>query len=160
MAAGEVPLRPRRDAGLGGASWEAMMRPSCCRDNRPSSPSSTTTTAPALLTGQQLQGVSVILHGVVPRHSPAVLETQDMPACYAVVRAGCLCRLVDRVGPSIGKAMTTQRRVPRILCSLEELPTESLDSLSRPPADSPGTTRRSSCAATMFHLIAQAENGL
>ena len=47
-------------------------------------------------TGQQLQGVPVILHGVVPRHSHAVLETQDMlavythPACYAVVRAGCL----------------------------------------------------------------------
>ena len=47
-------------------------------------------------TGQQLQGVPVILHGVVPRHSHAVLETQDMlavythPACYAVDRAGCL----------------------------------------------------------------------
>ena len=38
VAAGEVSLRLRRDAGLGGASWEAMMRPSCCRDNRPSKP--------------------------------------------------------------------------------------------------------------------------
>ena len=43
-AAEEVPLRLRRDAGLGGASWEAMMRASCCSDSRLSSPSSTTTT--------------------------------------------------------------------------------------------------------------------
>ena len=34
VAAGEVSLRLRRDAGLGGASWEAMMRPSCCNDSR------------------------------------------------------------------------------------------------------------------------------
>ena len=33
--------------GLGWASWEAMMRPSCCSDSRPSRPCSTTTTAPA-----------------------------------------------------------------------------------------------------------------
>ena len=34
--------------------------------------------AAALLTGQQLQGVPVELHGVVPGHPPAVLETQDL----------------------------------------------------------------------------------
>ena len=33
--------------GLGGASWEAIIRPSCCSGSRPSKPSSTTTTAPA-----------------------------------------------------------------------------------------------------------------
>ena len=58
------------------------MRPSCCSDSRPSQPlqhhDNSPGVAAALLTGQQLQGVSVILHGVVPRHSPAVLETQDL----------------------------------------------------------------------------------
>ena len=35
VAAGRVSLRLRRDAGLGGTSWAAMMRPSCCSDSRP-----------------------------------------------------------------------------------------------------------------------------
>ncbi len=43
----EGPLPVRSAPGIGGASWEAMMRPSCCRDNRPFSPSSTTKAAPA-----------------------------------------------------------------------------------------------------------------
>ena len=46
-AVGRVPSALRRVPGLGGASWAAMMRLSCCTDSRPSSPSSTTTTAPA-----------------------------------------------------------------------------------------------------------------
>ena len=83
VAAGEVPLRLRRDAGVGGASWDAIMRPSCCSDSRPSSPlqhhHNCSGVVAALLSGQQLQGVPVVLHGVVPPHSPAVLETQDMP---------------------------------------------------------------------------------
>ena len=83
VAAGEVSLRLRRDAGLGGASWNAMMRPSCCSASRPSKPlrhhDNCSGVAAALLTGQQLQGVPVIFHGVVPRHSPVVFETQDMP---------------------------------------------------------------------------------
>ena len=39
VAAEEVPLRLRRGAGLGGASWEPMMRPSCCSYSRLSSSS-------------------------------------------------------------------------------------------------------------------------
>ena len=39
-----------------------MMRPSCCTDSRPSSPSSTTTAAAALLPGQQPQDVPLELH--------------------------------------------------------------------------------------------------
>ena len=34
-------------SGLDGASWEAMIRPSCCSDSRPSSPARTVTVAPA-----------------------------------------------------------------------------------------------------------------
>ena len=34
--------------------------------------------AAALLTGKQLQSVPPVLHGVVPGHSPAVLEAQDL----------------------------------------------------------------------------------
>ena len=42
MASPEEGLTPfRSDPGLGGASWAAMMRPSCCKDSRPSSPCST-----------------------------------------------------------------------------------------------------------------------
>ena len=37
----------RRNAGLGGASWAATMRPSCRTASRPSSPSRTPTAAPA-----------------------------------------------------------------------------------------------------------------
>ena len=69
----------RRVPGLGGASWAAMMRLSCCTDSRPSS---TTTTGPgiaaALWIGKQLQGVPLVLPGVVPGYSPAVLEAQDL----------------------------------------------------------------------------------
>ena len=43
---GEGLMLFRSDPGLGGASWAAMMRPSCCNYSRPSSPCSTTTTAP------------------------------------------------------------------------------------------------------------------
>ena len=43
LASPEEGLMPfRSDPGLGGASWAAMMRPSCCNDSRPSSPCSTT----------------------------------------------------------------------------------------------------------------------
>ena len=115
-------------------------------------------------TGQQLQGVPVILHGVVPPTLMRCLKHRicspftPIPPVTLLSAPDASCRLVDRVGPSIGEALTTQGRVPRILCSPEELPTGSLDSLSRPPADSPDTTRRSSCTATMFHLSDQAEN--
>ena len=44
---GKRPWPFRRDTGLGGASWEAIMCPSCRTDNRPSSPSRTSTAAPA-----------------------------------------------------------------------------------------------------------------
>ena len=37
----------RRNTGLGGASWEEMMRPSCRTDSRPASPCRTSTAAPA-----------------------------------------------------------------------------------------------------------------
>ena len=57
-----MPLPLRKAPGPGGASWAAMMRPSCCTDGRPSSPCSTTTTAAALLPGQQLQDVPPKLH--------------------------------------------------------------------------------------------------
>ena len=37
MASPEESLVPfRSDPGLGRASWAAMMRPSCCKDGRPS----------------------------------------------------------------------------------------------------------------------------
>ena len=42
MASPEEGLMPfRSDPGLGGASWAAMIRPSCYNDGRPSSPCST-----------------------------------------------------------------------------------------------------------------------
>ena len=37
-AVGRVPSALRRVPGLGGASWEAMMCPSCCTDSWPSVP--------------------------------------------------------------------------------------------------------------------------
>ena len=53
----------RSDPGLDGASCAAMMRPSCCKDSRPSSPCSTTTArtgiAAAVPVRQQLQGVLI-----------------------------------------------------------------------------------------------------
>ena len=43
----EAPWPFRRNTGLGGASWDAMMRPSWRTDSRPSSHSRTSTTVPA-----------------------------------------------------------------------------------------------------------------
>ena len=85
----------RSDPGLGGASWAAMMRPSCCNDSRPSSPCSTTTRrtgiAAAMPVRQQLQGVPLELHRVVPGHSP-VFEAQDLSQAQ-IRRQGPECRI-------------------------------------------------------------------
>ena len=95
----------RIDPGLGRASWAAMMRPSCYKDSRPSSPCSTTTAAPAGLivvyqgvpVRLQLQGVPLELHRVVPGHSPFVFEAQDL-AQAQIRRQGSECRIRARGG--------------------------------------------------------------
>ena len=74
LASPEEGLMPfRSDPGLGGASWAAMMRPHAVTTAGPSSPCSTTTArtgiAAALPVRQQLQGVPLELHRVVPGHS-------------------------------------------------------------------------------------------
>ena len=102
-AVGERPWRLRRNTGLGGASWAAIMCPSCCTVSRSSSPSRTSTAAPgiagAFRTWQQLQGMALELHGVVPGHSSAVFEAQDLLQVQ-IRRQGSECRIRARGGNS------------------------------------------------------------